>query len=169
LGRCRQAMERAERWLATPRTQVERRALRHFGGIVARVDRDKRFAETARQLEMSWHAFCELRDALRLIDADLPRGETRIHQTELPAEEQQRLEAIEKATKEYLQRLRDKVGDQPKKKPVTPEGVILKYCEKYGDGTSVIPYFGTNRVRSSLWWKGPTTSLSTSSISKSAI
>ena len=133
LGRCRQAMERAERWVATPRTQVERRALRHFGGIVARVDRDKRFAETARQLEMSWHAFCELRDALRLIDADLPRGETRIHQTE-PAEEQQRLEAIEKATKEYLQRLRDKVGDQPKKKPLTPEGVILKYCEKYGDG-----------------------------------
>ncbi len=132
--RCRQAMQRAERWVPSPQTQPERRALRYFGGIVARVERDKRFAEIAGQLEKGWYAFCELRDVLRLTDADLPRGDTRIHQMELPAEEQRRLQAIEKATKEYMQRLGDKVGDHGKRKPVTPAGVILKYLERYGYG-----------------------------------
>jgi len=53
---------------------------------------------------------------------------------ELPAEEQQRLQAIEKATDDYVQRLRDKVGDHGKRKPLTPEQVIIKYLEKYRDG-----------------------------------
>lgn len=132
--RCRQAMQRAERWVPSPRTEPERRALRYFGGIVARVERDKRFAEIAGQLEKGWFAFCELRDVLRLTDADLPRGYTRVHQMELPAQEQQRLQAIENATQQYTQRLRDKVGDCGKRKPRTPAAVILKYLERYGDG-----------------------------------
>ena len=134
LHRCRQAMQRAEGWVPSPRTQPESRALRHFGGIVARVDQDNRFAEKAGQLENRWRVFCELRDVLRLTDAGLPRGDTRIHQTELPAQAQQNLQAIEKTTKEYIQRLRDKVGSHGKRKAVTPSEIILKYLKRYGDG-----------------------------------
>jgi len=132
--RCRQAMQRAERWVPSPRTDPERRALRYFGGLAARVERDKRFAEMAGQLEKSWYAFCELRDVLRLTDADLPRGgDLSSHQMEVPAVAQESLREIEKTTEAYLHQLRDRVGDHSKKKPVTPEGVILKYMERYGD------------------------------------
>jgi hypothetical protein len=88
----------------------------------------------AGQLEKSWYAFCELRDVLRLTDADLPRGgDLSSHQMEVPAVAQESLREIEKTTEAYLHQLRDRVGDHSKKKPVTPEGVILKYMERYGD------------------------------------
>ena len=133
--RCRQAIERAERWLPCPRTQSERRALRSLGSLVARVERDHRFANMAAQLEKGWQRFCELRDVLRLSNADLPRaGETPLRQLTLPAVEHERLRAIQQAMEEYIERLRDVAKGDHKKKPITPEGVILKYWDRYGHG-----------------------------------
>jgi len=132
--RCRQAMQRAERWVPAPRTQPERRALRHLDSLMARVERDKRCPEVAGQLEKAWYAFSELRDVLRFTGAELPRGgETLIHQKVLPAVELERLQAIEEATNEYRSRLRSRVDDQSSRKPLTPEGIILKYLDDYGD------------------------------------
>ncbi|MCK4626792.1 MAG: hypothetical protein KAV00_15885 [Phycisphaerae bacterium] len=131
--RCRQAMQRAERWVPSPRTQLERSALQHLSKLVGRVERDERFAQVAGQLEKSWIAFCELRDVLRLTGAVLLRGETPVHQKVVPAVELELLQAIEEAADQYMQRLRSRVGDQSKKKPSTPEGVILKYLERYSD------------------------------------
>ena len=51
----------------------------------------------------------------------------------MPAVAQERLREIEKTTEAYLHQLHDRVGDHSKKKPVTPESVILKYMERYGD------------------------------------
>ena len=131
--RCRQAMQQAERWVPTPRILPERQALQHLGVLMARVEHEKQFVEVAGQLETSWQAFCELRDVLRLTNAKLPIPGTRVRPIGAPAVEYERLQAIEEATEKYLQRLRCRVGDQDKRKPLTPDEVILKYLERYGD------------------------------------
>jgi hypothetical protein len=133
--RCRQAMQRGDSWVPLPRTQAERRALRSFGSILNRLERDKRFGNIAAELETGWRAFCKLRNVLRVTNADLPRaGEPSTCKTTLPALEQERLQAIKQTTDEYIQQLRDQVGDESRKKPVTPEGIILKYWTRYGHG-----------------------------------
>ena len=131
--RCRQAMRLAERWVPVPRTLPEQRALQHLGVLMARVEEEKQFVEVAGQLEKSWQAFCELRDVLRLTNAELPIPGTRVRPREAPAVEYERLQAIEEATEKYLQRLRCRVGDQDKRKHLTPDAVILKYAQSYGD------------------------------------
>lgn len=132
--RCRQAMQRAERWVPAPRSQPERRALRHLSSLMARVERDKRCHEVAGQLEKAWYAFSELRDVLRLTGAELPRGgEAFSHQKVIPAVALERMGAIEEATKEYRQRLQDRDDDQSSKRHRTPEGIILKYLDDYFD------------------------------------
>jgi len=130
--RCGQAMQRAERWVPSPRSRPEQRALRHVGKLVGRLERDERFALVAGQLETGWIAFCELRDVLRLTGAELLRGEIPVHQ-KVPAVELELLEAVNEATDQYVRRLRSRVGDQDKKKPSTPDGVILKYLDRYSD------------------------------------
>jgi hypothetical protein len=133
--RCRQAMQRAESWVPSPRTQAEWRALRCFGSILKRTELDKRFGNMATELETGWCAFCKLRDVLRVTNADLPRaGEQSARQVPVPALEHQRLQVIKQTMDEYVQRLRDQVGDQSRKKPVTPEGIILKYWDRYSYG-----------------------------------
>jgi hypothetical protein len=131
--RCRQAMQRAERWVPSPLNRPEQRALRQVGKLVGRLEQDERFALVAGQLEMGWIAFCELRDVLRLTGAELLRGETPAHQKVVPAVELELLDAVKEATDQYVRRLRSRVGDQGKKKPSTPEGVILKYLDRYSD------------------------------------
>ena len=132
--RCRQAMQRAERWVPAPRTQPERRALRHLGSLMARVEHDKRCPQVTGQLEKAWYAFSELRDVLRFTGANLPRGgEAVIHQKVVTAVALEQVQAIEEATDEYHRRLRSRVGDPSSKKPLTPEGIILKYLDDYGD------------------------------------
>jgi hypothetical protein len=70
--RCHQAPSRAEHWVAPSRTQPERRALRHLASLLARLDRGERIPATVKLLESLWQAFSELRDVLRLTNADLP-------------------------------------------------------------------------------------------------
>jgi len=133
-NRCRQAMERSERWVPTPRTLPERRALRHLKSLMSRVERGPRSLEVVGNLEQAWLAFNELRNVLRLADSELPRGgEMSMPQKKLPGAEHERLKSIEEATDEYLRSICRRVGDQCLKKPRTPDAVILKYLKKFGD------------------------------------
>jgi len=126
--RCRDAMRRADSWVPQPRSQAEWRTIRHLGSLVRPLDADKRFADAVGRLEKGWQAFVELRDVLRLSDAELPRGDQRYKQVTLPTLEAERLSDIEKATDDYLEDLRRKVGDESLVKPRTPHAIILKYC-----------------------------------------
>lgn len=133
LKRCREVMQRADGWVTTPRSQAERRALRHLESLIRRLDRDKRFADAMDQLEKGWQAFCELRNVLRLTDAELPRGDERYKQTNLPDREAKRLKEIEKATQRYIDNLRQDIGKKNIVKLNSPGAIIFKYFGRYGD------------------------------------
>ena len=130
--RCRNAMQRADTWVPTPRSQAERRALSHLGGLMRRLEKDECFKDAEGRLEKGWQAFNEARKTLRLTDAELPRGDTR-YQVNFPAIEAQRLKQIEKDVERYLNELRGRVGNESLTKPTTPHAIILKYFNKYRD------------------------------------
>ena len=132
--RCRQALSQADRWVPRPRTQPERRAIRHLGGLIRRLEKDSRIAPTVRALEERWQAFSELRDVLRLSDAELPRGDTRYRQAQLPALELIRFEQIKQAVDEYQADLEERVPPETRQhaRPSSPAGIILKYFARYG-------------------------------------
>jgi hypothetical protein len=155
--RCREATQRAERWLPLPRSHVERRALKQLVKVLAHLDELPRLAWVIPKLESAWQAFSELRDILRLTDAELPRGDLRYLSTrEFPELEKARLNAIEETTKSYHQQLRKRVTDSHS--PSSAEAVILKYLDRYAkqlfghpatyddDGTIVSVVERTNNV-----------------------
>ena len=131
--RCQAAMQRADIWVPTPRSQAERRALRHLEGLMRRLEKDKRLQEAVGRLEKGWQAFTLARNSLRLTDAELPRGDKRYQQIEIPALQAKRLKEIEKQVELYLKELRKIVGNESLTKPTTPHGIILKYFTKYRD------------------------------------
>lgn len=133
LQRCRDAPRRAELWVPTPRSPAEQRALRHLGGLVRRLGKDRRFAEAQGRLETGWQAFREARAVLRLTDAELPRGDSRHQPVDLPALAAKRLEQIAKATECYLDGLRQRVSHESLVNPRTPTAIILKYFNRYRD------------------------------------
>lgn len=130
--RCRQAAEKTEQWVPFPRTQPERRAIRHFKSLLCRLERDPRIAQTVHSLEERWSAFSELRDVLRLTNAELPRGDTRYRQRQLPALELLRLEQIRKAVDDYEAELEGRVPveDKDKAKPSSVPAIILQYVRR---------------------------------------
>jgi hypothetical protein len=156
--RCRDAIRRADTWVPTPRSQVEQRALRHLGGLMRRLEKDKRFQDAVGRLEKGWQAFTQARNTLRLTDAELPRADTRYQPVGLPALEAQRLKEIEKHVERYLKDLRRRVGNENLVKPTTPHAIILKYFHKYkaqlfghpvirdNDGTVIAVVERTNNV-----------------------
>lgn len=133
--RCQQAAQKVERWVPSPRTQPERRAIAHLSTLIRRLDRDRRFHTAATKLEKAWQAFCELRDVVELTNAELPRAEKRYHQIELPEFEAQRHEEIRLAVQSYHKELRARVP--PEESPSTPNPspstAVLTYLERYGD------------------------------------
>jgi hypothetical protein len=130
--RCREASQRAERWLPLPRSQVERRVLKQLAKILARFDELPRLAWAVPKLERGWQTFCELRDILRLSDAELPRGDLRYLATrEFPELEMARLRDIEKTTTAYHQQIRKRVEDRHGSS--SAEAVILKYLDRYAN------------------------------------
>ena len=135
LQRARQALNKAQCWLPSPRTQPERRALAHLGSIVNRVERDARYSVAMLELETRWQAFCELRDVLQLTNAELPNGEHRYQQLELPALEAQRLAIIAQAAEAYQQELRERIANSEHAELLhrSPANIILKYFERYGE------------------------------------
>lgn len=131
--RCHQAPSRAEHWVAPSRTQPERRALRHLASLLARLDRDERIPATVKLLESRWQAFSELRDVLRLTNADLPGGDQRSQQKTLPALELCRLKEIETAVKRYKADLEGRLTAIPaEQRQPSSEEIILKYFKRYG-------------------------------------
>ncbi len=130
--RCREAMQRAERWLPLPRSHVERRVLKQLAKVLTRFDEYPRLAWAVPKLERGWLALCELRDILRLTDAELPRGDLRYFSTrEFPELEVARLRDIEKTTNAYHEQIRKRVADSHDAS--SAEAVILKYLDRYAN------------------------------------
>lgn len=128
--RCQEATRRAERWLPLPRSHVERRALKQLSKILTRFDELSRLAWVVPKLERGWQAFCELRDILRLTDAELPRGDVRyLAMREFPELEMARLRDIEKTTTAFHQQIRKRMTDSHSAS--SAEAVILQYLDRY--------------------------------------
>ena len=133
--RCRQALQRAERWVPGPRTRPERGALDHLTTLVRRFDKDSRFTTAVTRLEQGWQAFCELRDVLQLSNAELPRADRRMHQRALPSLEACRLNEIEVALRAYRVELAERIASPQSADPLStsPGAIILKYLDRYGE------------------------------------
>ena len=131
--RCQAALERAETWTPCPRTKPERRALQHIATIAGRLDRDPRAGKALRQLDERWQVFSELRDLLRLTDAELPRADVRMRQMTIPALDALRLKEIKTAVDEYRDELRLRTRDMTKiARKSSSHAIVLKYLERYG-------------------------------------
>ncbi len=161
--RCCELAQRVERWMPLPRSQVERRVLKKAFSITARLDKIEHFERVVPRLVKSWNAFCELRDILRLTDAELPRGDRReLINRELPALEAERLRDIKERTTAYHEKIRQLVTDakivSKKSAGESPESIILKYLDRYsshlfghpllidGDGNVLAVVERTNNV-----------------------
>lgn len=131
--RCQQALAQADQWVPCPRSQPERRALRHLEGLVATIHRDRRFETTMEQLDEAWQAFEELREVLRLTHAELPGANARKRPSDLPALELRRLSEIEQAVERYRTELRQRVAALSKQRAQRcPDAIILRYLDRYG-------------------------------------
>ncbi len=131
---CLQAKQRAEPWVCRPRTAPERRALTSLERLVVRLEHAPHFASTVSELDLRWTAFCELRDVLRLSNAELPRGDTRTTQEHLPALELVRLQQIKQAVDQYTTDLKGRIAARRKqaKKTKSAAEIILGYLQQYG-------------------------------------
>jgi hypothetical protein len=87
----------------------------------------------APKLERGWQAFCELRDILRLSDAELPRGDMRYLSTrDFPEMEMARLRDIEIKTMAYREEIRERIADSTSNTSF-PETIILNYLDRYAN------------------------------------
>lgn len=133
IRRCQRALERADEWVPCPRSEPERRAVRHLESLVGRLARDERIRSATAKIEQDWSAFCELRDVLRITNAELPRADERCgRQQPLPAAEHERLREIKNAVEEYRKRLSASAVKGSKSSPGSAEAVFLKYFDRYG-------------------------------------
>lgn len=118
-----------------PRTQPERRAIAHLTGLVNRFRADSRFATAVTRLEKGWQNSCELRDVLQLTHSELPRADIRQHQKALPALEARRHREIERPVRDYRSELHERIAtpENPQALFPSPNTIILKYLDRYGD------------------------------------
>ena len=131
--RCRTAAEIANSWMPRPWNVPERRAMRTLDSLLRRLHKDQRMAPTIAELQDRWRVFCELRTVLRLDNSELPGGQ-RGRQLPIAATELLRLHDIRAAVRQYEHDLRHRAGDEAKKKrPSTPEPIVLKYLDRYRD------------------------------------
>jgi len=134
--RCCEVAQRLERWIPLPRSQVERRVIKQLFALIASLDKIEHFGRVAPLLEKSWEAFCELRDILRLTDAELPRGDQRgLVNKRFPEFEAERLQEIEDKTTAYHEDIRQRVAcaqaGSEKATAKSAEVIILKYLDRY--------------------------------------
>jgi len=134
IQRVRQALEKAEEWVPPPRTRPEYNALRHLGYMWLCLQRDKQLQPFLQTLEERCRAFSELRDVLRLSNADFPHGQPAGNRQDLPALELLRLEQIKKAVEAYQAELQTTLPpeDRQAKRPTSAQGIILKNLKRYG-------------------------------------
>ncbi len=127
--RCERAGEQADLWVPSPRTAPERRALHHLRSLLARLPKERAFAVAVERLDEGWRAFCELRDILRLTDAELPRGDPRCQQPHLPSLELLRLAEMERDLLRYKEELDQRVAASGKS---SVDAVVLRYLQRHG-------------------------------------
>jgi len=136
--RCHDITNRAQRWIPFPRSHVERRVLKRLSGIMIQMNKIERFAWVTPILEENWTSFCELRDILRLTDAEYPRGDRRnITDWESLVIKVKYLREVEKNITIYHEKIRQNVTTAKDKKikdiRISPESIILKYLDRYKD------------------------------------
>jgi hypothetical protein len=134
--RCCEVAQRLERWMPLPRSQVEQRVIKQLFAVITSLDEIEHFGRVAPLLGKRWEAFCELRDILRLTDAELPRGDRReLIDRRFPAFEAERLHAIEEKTIAYHEEIRQRVAcaqaESQKTTEKSAEAIILKYLDRY--------------------------------------
>ncbi len=134
--RCRDVASRIQDWIPFPRSHVERRVIRHLSGIITRMNNIERFAWVIPILEENWSSFCQLRDILRLTDAEYPRGDRRdLSNLESIAIKVRRLQEVETDITVYHEEIYQNVADAKAKKVkhirTSPESIILKYLDRY--------------------------------------
>ena len=134
--RCCEVTQHLERWMPLPRSQVEQRVIKQLFTVITRLDKIEHLGRGAPLLEKSWKAFCELRDILRLTDAELPRGDRRgLINRGIPALEAERLHEIEEKTTAYHEEIRQRVAyaqaESQKTTEKSAESIILKYLDRY--------------------------------------
>ena len=160
--RCCEVTQRLEQWMPLPRSQIERRVIKQLFTVITRLNKIEHFERVAPLLEKSWKAFCELRDVLRLTDAELPRGDRRgLTNSGIPALEAERLHEIEEKTTAYHKDIRQRVAyaqaESQKTTKKSAEAIILKYLDRYsshlfghplltGDGKILAVVERTNNV-----------------------
>lgn len=134
--RCGDIVSRAERWVPYPRSHVERRVLNQLSGIITQMNKIERFGWVVPILKENWKSFCELRDILRLTDAEYPRGDRRnlINRESLDIKVE-RLQKIEKNISLYHEKIRKNVATSKDEKvkniKTSPESIVLKYLDRY--------------------------------------
>jgi hypothetical protein len=131
--RCRHVDERIEQWIGHPRKTTETRAIECLQHLIKQLEKIPYFSATVKELDARWTAFCELRDVLRLSKAELPRGDNRAMQTQLPALEMLRLQQIKQAVEQYTSDIENRVAAKKKgaKRSGTAAGIILGYLQQY--------------------------------------
>ncbi|MDJ0765711.1 MAG: hypothetical protein QNJ97_22195 [Myxococcota bacterium] len=131
--RCKRLDERIEQWIRRPRKAAETRAIECLQTLVERLENIPRFTNTLEELNARWTAFCELRDVLRLSKAELPRGDTRTMQPQLPVLEMRRLQQIKQAVEQYTTDMEKRAQAKKKraKRSKTAASIILGYLQQY--------------------------------------
>jgi hypothetical protein len=134
--RLRQVSDKAEAWLPLPRSRAERKVLQRVKKLVHAVEHDDRISTAARQLEEAWTAFCELREVLRLTNADLCRdSRSSLRQQAIPALEESQLKQMKRDLEDHIGTLRSMVPLVGKRiANPTPEMIILAHLERHGYG-----------------------------------
>ncbi len=132
--RCWQAVEQAQQWVPSPRSDVENAVIRHLGRLASSLRRDHSVTKAVQQLEESWAPFCELRDVLRLTNADASLQDScSAKDAALPELELLHRQQIEIALSRYGVDLRNRVSTVGKKNSqFCPQAVIVDYIDRYG-------------------------------------
>jgi len=128
--RCEHAEEQAELWVPSPHICAERRALRRLRSLLKPIAKDRDILLATQRLDEGWLPFCELRDVLRLTNAEMPGGDSRCDQLPLPSLELVRYAEIERNLLQYKKKLEERVADGGKS---SAHAVVLRYLQRYGD------------------------------------
>ena len=127
--RCERSGEQADRWVPSPRTAPERRALQHLRSLLARLPKEYGVTVATEQLDEGWQAFCELRNVLRLTNAELPRADVRAEQPHLPSLELLRLAEMERDLLDYRRELDKRVAAAGNP---SVSAVVLRHLQRHG-------------------------------------
>ena len=131
--RCLQVDEREMQWIRRPQKTAEKKALDTLRNLITRLENAPRFTATVNELDVRWTAFCELRDVLRLSKVELPRGDARAMQTQLPALEMLRLKQVKQAVEQYTKDIEKRSSSKKKraKRSKSAADIILRYLQQF--------------------------------------